>query len=406
MSACASCGASNPERFRFCGTCGAALSAEARTAQVRKVVTVLFVDVTGSTELGERVDPEAMRRAMGRYFALARDVIERHGGTVEKFIGDAVMAVFGIPRVHEDDALRAARAAVEVRDALADLNQQLGREQGIQINVRIGLNTGEVVAGEGERSQTLVTGDAVNTAARLEEAAAPGEIVIGAATFRLVGLLTTSEPLPDLTVKGKKSPPSVRYRLIDSGAADGDCSSAPRGNDGRTTAIELQQLDSVLNRVIRRTPLPPLHHRRWRRSRASPGWCVSSSPGFGAEAQRVCAADASPTETGSRIWPIMEIAREAAGIADPLTRRMPHETSCKLLATDPQVAESRCGRHRSVGRSALARSKSRGVCGKLLEALARRAATGRDHRRHPVGRTCPARPRSRSGRELDAGRPV
>src|SRR6187401_3500563 len=201
MPACAACGASNPERFQFCGTCGAALSESPPPAQVRKVVTVLFVDVTGSTELGERVDPETMRRAMGRYFTLAREVIERHGGTVEKFIGDAVMAVFGIPQVHEDDALRAVRAATEVRDAL-----ERRSEHGIEIAVRIGLNTGEVVAGEGDSAQTLVTGDAVNTAARLEQAAAPGEIVLGAATHRLVGPLTTTEPLANLDLKGKQEP--------------------------------------------------------------------------------------------------------------------------------------------------------------------------------------------------------
>ena len=249
MSACASCGASNPERFRFCGTCGAALSAEPPTTQVRKVVTVLFVDVTGSTELGERVDPEAMRRAMGRYFALARDVIERHGGTVEKFIGDAVMAVFGIPRVHEDDALRAARAAVEVRDALADLNQQLGREQGIQINVRIGLNTGEVVAGEGERSQTLVTGDAVNTAARLEEAAAPGEIVMGDADVPARRPADHQRTSTGSDGQGQEVPIRA-YRPIEVAP---QTVTAPRHLEGTMVGRqdELQQLDSVLNRVIR-----------------------------------------------------------------------------------------------------------------------------------------------------------
>ena len=335
MSACASCGASNPERFRFCGTCGAALSAEPQTSQVRKVVTVLFVDVTGSTELGERVDPEALRRAMGRYFALARDVIERHGGTVEKFIGDAVMAVFGIPQVHEDDALRAARAAVEVRDALADLNEQMGREQGIQISVRIGLNTGEVVAGEGERSQTLVTGDAVNTAARLEEAAAPGEIVIGAATFKLVGPLTTSEPLPDLTVKGKQSPIRA-YRLMD---AAPQTATAPRRLEGPMVGRqdELQQLDSVLKRVI--------SERRCHLFTIVGGAGVGKSrlvrefvAGFGARA-RVLRGRCLPYGDGITYWPIMEIAREAAAI-EPIDSADAARDKLQALATDPQVAES------------------------------------------------------------------
>ena len=142
-------------------------------------MTVVFCDVTGSTALGERLDPEAMRRTMGRYFEEIRLIVERHGGTVEKFIGDAVMAVFGIPVAHEDDALRAVRAVAEIRERLAALGEQLS----VALSFRTGVNTGEVVAGEGE---TLVTGDAVNVAARLEQAAAPGEILIGAETLSLV----------------------------------------------------------------------------------------------------------------------------------------------------------------------------------------------------------------------------
>ena len=142
-------------------------------------MTVVFCDVTGSTALGERLDPEAMRRTMGRYFEEIRLIVERHGGTVEKFIGDAVMAVFGIPVAHEDDALRAVRAVAEIRERLT----ALGEELAVALSFRTGVNTGEVVAGEGE---TLVTGDAVNVAARLEQAAAPGEILIGAETLALV----------------------------------------------------------------------------------------------------------------------------------------------------------------------------------------------------------------------------
>ena len=150
---------------------------------MRKSVTVVFCDVTGSTALGELLDPETLRRVMTRYFDTMKIAIERHGGTVEKFIGDAVMAVFGIPNVHEDDALRAVRAAVEMRDGLQDLNKELERDRGVTLASRIGVNTGEVVAGDPAAGQMLVTGDAVNTAARLEQAAAPGEILIGAETF-------------------------------------------------------------------------------------------------------------------------------------------------------------------------------------------------------------------------------
>src|SRR2546421_12765498 len=136
----------------------------------RKVVTVLFCDVVGSTELGESVDPEALQGVLARYFERMKRIVESHGGSVEKFIGDAVMAVFGGPVAHEDDALRACRAAVGMRGALPELGVQ----------ARIGVNTGEVVAGTQER---LATGDAVNVAARLEQAAAPGEILIGEDTL-------------------------------------------------------------------------------------------------------------------------------------------------------------------------------------------------------------------------------
>src|SRR5262245_527073 len=180
---CPNCGRENPDGMRFCGHCSAPL--EAAGPEVRKTVTVLFCDVTGSTSLGETLDPETVRRVMRRYFDAMRVVLESHGGTVEKFIGDAVMAVFGIPMMHEDDALRAVRAAHEMRERLVGLNEELQTDHGVRIDARIGVNTGEVVAGT--TAQTLATGDAVNVAARLEQAAAPGEILIGAGTQRVVG---------------------------------------------------------------------------------------------------------------------------------------------------------------------------------------------------------------------------
>src|SRR3954462_11082484 len=154
----------------------------AHQPHARKTVTVLFTDVAGSTALGERLDPELLRRVMWRYFEAVQTVLERHGGTVEKFIGDAVMAVFGVPAVREDDALRAVRAAAEIGDALRELNQELQREHGVEIVTRTGVNTGEVIIGGGAPDQKLATGDAVNVAARLEQAAQPGEVLLGAAT--------------------------------------------------------------------------------------------------------------------------------------------------------------------------------------------------------------------------------
>ena len=196
---CLQCGAENREGARFCDSCGAVLAAPASREQ-RKVVTVLFCDVTGSTELGEKLDPEALRALLARYFERMKTIVERHGGTVEKFIGDAVMAVFGVPVVHEDDALRAVRAAVEMREALPELGVQ----------GRIGVTTGEVITGTEER---LATGDAVNVAARLQQAAQPGEVLIGEPTRELVRYTVAVEALESLELKGKAAPLPA-FRLL------------------------------------------------------------------------------------------------------------------------------------------------------------------------------------------------
>ena len=170
-SACSSARSSSRTR-RLAGE-PAAAPAAAPAPTVRKVVTVLFADVVGHTRLASTVDPESLRNVMRRFFGSMRTVIERHGGTPEKFAGDEVMAVFGVPAVHEDDALRAVRAADEMRAALAELSAELERDHGVTLELRIGVNTGEVVTGDpGE--VPLVTGDAVNVGKRLQEAAAAG----------------------------------------------------------------------------------------------------------------------------------------------------------------------------------------------------------------------------------------
>jgi class 3 adenylate cyclase/tetratricopeptide (TPR) repeat protein len=199
VNECPSCGEQNPASARFCQACGAGLAVGA-ARETRKLVSVLFADVTGSTALGERLDPESLRHVMAHYFEVARTVVERHGGTVEKFIGDAVMAVFGVPAMHEDDALRAVRAAAELRRSVAVLNEDLERRYGVSLELRTGVNTGEVVTGTAER---LATGDAVNVAARLEQAAAPGEILIGEQTLRLARAAVRTEPVEPLSLKGK-----------------------------------------------------------------------------------------------------------------------------------------------------------------------------------------------------------
>ena len=200
MLICESCGRDNPVGARFCNGCGATLATTAAPREVRKTVTALFCDVTGSTALGESTDPEALRALLARYFERMKAIVESHGGTVEKFIGDAVMAVFGVPAAHEDDALRACRAAVEMREAFPELG----------IDGRIGVNTGEVVTGTEER---LATGDAVNVAARLEQAAAPGEILIGGPTLALVRDAVVVEAVEPLALKGKAEPVPA-FRLL------------------------------------------------------------------------------------------------------------------------------------------------------------------------------------------------
>jgi class 3 adenylate cyclase/tetratricopeptide (TPR) repeat protein len=198
---CAACGSENPGGFRFCGSCGAALAPAEAPRELRKVVTVVFCDLSGSTALGDRTDPETLRATMRSYYEAMRMILERHGGTVEKFVGDAVMAVFGVPLAHEDDALRAVRAAWEMRAAVP----------GLGLAARIGVNTGEVVAGEGD---TLVTGDAVNVAARLEQAAAAGDVLIGAGTRRLVRDAVSCEQVV-VDAKGKGTVDAFRLVEVD-----------------------------------------------------------------------------------------------------------------------------------------------------------------------------------------------
>jgi class 3 adenylate cyclase/tetratricopeptide (TPR) repeat protein len=210
MSRCENCGHFSAEAFKFCPECGEPVAATAR--EERKTVTVLFCDVVGSTQLGERLDPESVRRVLARYFEMVRGVVERHGGSVEKFIGDAVMAVFGVPVVHEDDAMRAIRAAAELREAMGPLSEEIAREYGTTLAMRMGVNTGQVVTGTEER---LATGDAVNVAARLEQNAHAGEILLGEATLAHVRDAVVVEPLAPLELKGKSAPVSAwRLRAV------------------------------------------------------------------------------------------------------------------------------------------------------------------------------------------------
>ena len=259
-------------------------------------MTVVFCDLTGSTAMGESADPEALRVLLAGYFERMRGILERHGGTVEKFIGDAVMAVFGVPAAHEDDALRACRAVVEMRDALPELG----------VVARIGVNTGEVVTGTAER---LVTGDAVNVAARLEQAAAPGTILIGGDTHALVQGAVETEPVEALALKGKSEPVPAFRLLSVAGAPD-------RAHGARFVGRE-PELDALAQ--------------AWARALAETRCelvTVVGEPGVGKSrlvAEALDAIDAHavrgrclPYGEGITYWPVVEVVKQIAALpSDP-----------------------------------------------------------------------------------------
>jgi class 3 adenylate cyclase/tetratricopeptide (TPR) repeat protein len=207
VKTCPSCGEENSDRARFCQVCGSAL-AEASPAprEERKVVTVLFCDLVGFTASSDRADPEDVRARIRPYHTRLRTEIERFGGTVEKFIGDAVMAVFGAPVAHEDDAERAVRAALRITQSIAELNEERPE---LSLSVRIGINTGEAVVALGarpEQGEGIVTGDVVNTAARLQTIAPVDGVVVGEVTYRATKDLVEYQALDSVTVKGKAQP--------------------------------------------------------------------------------------------------------------------------------------------------------------------------------------------------------
>ena len=254
MLRCPSCGEENPDRFRLCGYCGASLQPEAPPQENRRVVTVVFSDLKGSTSLGERLDSEALREVLAIYFEAMSAVLVRHGGTIEKYIGDAIMAVFGLPRLHEDDALRAVRAAVEMRETLEVINERLQKDYGIRLENRTGVYTGEVVSGDITTGQRLVTGDTVNVAARLEQSAPSCEVLIGQPTYELVRDAVKVEPVEPLELKGKAERVPA-YQLLHAGAGEGRVRRVDLPLVGR--AEQLVELSEVLD-LVRETGRPQL----------------------------------------------------------------------------------------------------------------------------------------------------
>ena len=308
--------------------------AASRLALSRKIVTAVFADMVGSTPLAERLDPEPLREVLERYFESMRLIIQRHGGTVDKFIGDAVVATFGVPQVNEDDALRAVRAAWEMQTALVELNRDLEPRLGVNLTQRIGVNTGDVVAGDLSTEQRLVSGDTMNVAARLQQSAQPGDVVLSESTYRLVQAAVTAEPLQPQSLKGK-SEPTRAYRLR---AVRGVTESGPA--EQRAPLVgrrgELLRLREALDRTIRESLCQLV--------------TVFGAPGLGKSRliQEFLAESGDrttqlrsrclPYGEGITFWPLADVIRQAGSIqgddGETQVRR-------KLLALvgDPAVAD-------------------------------------------------------------------
>jgi class 3 adenylate cyclase/tetratricopeptide (TPR) repeat protein len=338
MRICQTCGEENPDDFTYCGNCGAQLATRKAVSDTRKTVTVVFADPKPATADGTPPTPEALRDVMSRYFAGMQQALARHGATVEKFIGDAVMAVFGLPTRHEDDALRAVRAARDMQKALPDLNAAFEGEYGITLANHIGVNTGEVVAGDASLGQRLVTGDTVNVAARLEQAAGAREILLGDLTYRLVRDAVSVEEVEPLTLKGK-SEPVPAFRLLSVGdAAQGVQRRSDTPMIGREK--EMRALRSLFTRSIDENGC---------RMATVVGDAGVGKTRLVSEFTADCSADALvikgrclPYGDGITFWPLREAVREATGIAPDdgvdaamakLHARIPDPDVCDRLAS-------------------------------------------------------------------------
>jgi class 3 adenylate cyclase/tetratricopeptide (TPR) repeat protein len=354
VESCSRCGAALAGRARFCSSCGAPVVLASTTAERRKVVSIVFADVVGSTALGERVDPETLRWAMKRWFGRMRAAIERHGGTVENYVGDGIMAVFGIPAAHEDDALRAVRAAGEMRSEVAALCEDLRSERGVDLAVRIGVNTGEAVTGAGTPGGSFTAGDTVNVAARLEQSAAPGDVLLGEATWRLVRHAVEAEPVAPLTVKGKSAPLEA-FRLVAVAAGAGGRAQRPRAPMVGRQRERRRLLDAFHQAVA---------------DRSCQLCTVLGAAGVGksrlvaevvdtlGDAATVAAGRCLPYGDGLTWWPLVE-ALGQAGLVDEARAEAPDATSRVMDLLEPAGAP-------------VAPDEARWAVRRVLETLARR----------------------------------
>jgi class 3 adenylate cyclase len=335
MAICPSCGEENPDHFRLCGLCGTALTPVAPPREVRKTVTIVFSDLKGSTKLAEALDSESLREVMTRYFAEMRRVLEDHGGTIEKFIGDAVMAVFGLPKLHEDDALRGVSAAHEMQLALRSLNDELERVWGVRLENRTGVNTGEVVTGDPAAGQRLVVGDAVNVAARLEQAAPATEVLLGELTYRLVRDAVEVEPVQPLELKGK-SERVAAYRLVSVGGREGYARRGDTPLVGRSA--ELAELRDAFDEAARARAcrlVSPIADAGVGKSRLIEAFTASV-----ADEARIGRGRCLPYGRGITFWPLVGVTRDAAGIADDDS---PAVARAKLAAVVPEAEREAVG---------------------------------------------------------------
>jgi class 3 adenylate cyclase/tetratricopeptide (TPR) repeat protein len=345
---CANCGAEIPEGAKFCPACGRRVEQGAPAGEERKVVTILFSDVAGSTALGERLDPERLKEVIGAYFDAMRREIEAEGGTVEKFVGDAVMAVFGVPVAHEDDPRRALRAALRMRRALEELNLRLDREHGVMLAMRTGVNTGEVVAEPAPRAgQGMVAGDAVNVAARLEQAAESGQILASERTARSArGLVFRA--LGPLMLKGKEEPVRA-FELVGDGEVPPPGLRPTEGAVGYPAPLvgrehELDLLRAVHERACSegRTHLVTIYGEpgvgKSRLMEEFEGWAAGLP-----EPPTVLRGRCLPYGEGVTYWPLAEILKGEAGVLDSdppdLALEKVHKLAGALLAEVPGLQE-------------------------------------------------------------------
>jgi class 3 adenylate cyclase/DNA-binding SARP family transcriptional activator len=327
QSRCPSCGTATEPESRFCAACGHRLDRPSTRYEERKLVTVLFADLLGSTALGEQLDPERLRTLLSEYFSAMASVIESQGGVVEKFIGDAVMAVFGVPTAHEDDAERALRAALGMHTRLQELNAEIAARHGVELAIRIGVNSGEVIAGT-EADQFMVTGDVVNVAARLQQTARPGEVAAGERTYLATRGAFAAEPIDDRALKGKSL--QVRaWRVL--GTAE---PARPRGVPGITSRLVGRERELTLLETFYRGSTDD----------ARPALVtILGQPGIGKSrltAEFIAGVRAGPEAPafyqgrclpygeGITYWALREILWEAAGI---------------MLGDSPEVAADKLG---------------------------------------------------------------